>query len=360
MNISTLLRDHGTMSSPLIAGLLRRSECAQVVGNTKSRKSFLVLDLAISVAMGLPFLERYETSRGKVVIYDMELHPATIASRLPEVAAARGVNLRDLDQWLEVVPLRGQDMDLYKLEPQLRAMQDVALCVLDPLYRLLPANTSENDNAAIGRFYSKLDNIAAATGSAMICIHHANKSNQSGMAVTSVGSGAGSMSRAVDSYIILRNHEEDDVVVLDGALRSFPPLTPACYRWNHPVWNPAPELDPAKLEEYQPWWVKLRKNRPPRVKKAKPTTAEIMDLVLKRIPAYGGDFVDSQTVCFYAKDDGLSDRQTYRALKAMAREGIIDVREGKGSEPAVFRKAKKAPQMAIGTLPEQKAMQNTA
>ncbi|MCL2700913.1 MAG: hypothetical protein FWE88_04370, partial [Phycisphaerae bacterium] len=56
-----------------------------------------------------------------------------------------------------------------------------------------------------------------------------------------------------------RAHEEDGVVVLDAAVRSWPPLKARCLRWDFPVFNPAPGLDETAL----------RPDRPRRAKKDK-------------------------------------------------------------------------------------------
>ncbi len=49
--------------------------------------------------------------------------------------------------------------------------------------------------------------------------------------------------------MILRPHEEDNAVVLDAAVRSWPPVAPLCLRWEFPTWTPAPELDPTALRK---------------------------------------------------------------------------------------------------------------
>ena len=48
--------------------------------------------------------------------------------------------------------------------------------------------------------------------------------------------------------LVLRPHEEDGCVVLDAAVRSWPPVEPRCLRWTFPVWNPDDSLDPEALK----------------------------------------------------------------------------------------------------------------
>ena len=69
-----------------------------------------------------------------------------------------------------------------------------------------------------------------------------------GTAVTDVGAGAGAQSRATDTHLVLRPHEEEGCVVLDAAVRSWPPVEPRCLRWTFPVWNPDDSLDPEALK----------------------------------------------------------------------------------------------------------------
>lgn len=121
------------------------------------------------------------------------------------------------------------------------------LIVLDAFYRFVPKGTDENDNATIAMLYNHLDRHAARLGCSFVLIHHASKGNQSDKAVTDVGAGAGSQSRATDTHLVLRAHEEDGVVVLDAAVRSWPPMEARCLRWDFPVFNPAGGLDPAAL-----------------------------------------------------------------------------------------------------------------
>lgn len=44
----------------------------------------------------------------------------------------------------------------------------------------------------------------------------------------------------------------DDVVGLEAAVRSWPPVAPRCQRWAFPVWTVADELDPTLLRSEQP------------------------------------------------------------------------------------------------------------
>ncbi len=101
----------------------------------------------------------------------------------------------------------------------------------------------------MARMYNTVDGIAEATGAAAALVHHASKGNQSEKSVTDVGSGAGSISRAADTHLILRRHQEEGAYVLDLVMRSWPAAPPFCIRRRFPLWELAEDLDPAELME---------------------------------------------------------------------------------------------------------------
>ena len=180
--------------------------------------------LSIAVATGSKWLDTFSCAAGRVLVIDAELHPEVIAYRLPIVADAMGVS-RDALTGIDVLPLRGKGIDLLKLEPFLAAIEPnhYALVILDAWYRFLPLGYSENDNAQVMDLYNRIDGYANRLGAAWVNVHHASKGDQSGKITTDVGSGAGSQSRAADTHCVLREHEEENVAVMEAVVRSFPP-----------------------------------------------------------------------------------------------------------------------------------------
>src|SRR5690606_13500171 len=72
---------------------------------------------------------------------------------------------------------------------------------------------------------------------AIVLVHHSSKGSQSEKRVTDVGAGAGAQSRAADCHIVLREHEDDGVFVMDAAVRSFPPVEAVALEWSLPLWR---------------------------------------------------------------------------------------------------------------------------
>jgi hypothetical protein len=249
LSVRELLAQYPAMRPPVIHGLLRRGETINVVAPSKTGKSWLVIDLAIALATGKPWLGRFKTERGDVLILDNELHSETSAARIPMVAEARGVRIHEFADHLYAENLRGKLRDIYNLDSYFDGVQRgrYRAIILDAFYRFLPPGTDENDNAAMAAIYSRLDKYADALECSFILIHHSSKGSQSDKNVTDVGSGAGSQSRACDTHLVMRQHEEDDVVVLEAAVRSWERIEPFCLRQRFPIWSPDGALDARKL-----------------------------------------------------------------------------------------------------------------
>lgn len=269
LSVGQLVDVHPCLRRPVVENLLREGETLNVIGSSKAGKSWLTLDFAIAVATGIPWLDRYETVAGDVLIIDNELHPETSANRIPKVAAARGIAMDRIRDHIFVENLRGRLQDIFALEPYFAAIppRRYKVIVLDAFYRFMPVGGDENDNGTMANVYNLIDRYAALLGCCFVMIHHSTKGNQSGKSVTDVGAGAGAQSRAADAHLVLRPHEEPGVVVLDAAVRSWAPIEPVCLRWSFPIWNVDDSLDPANLRKEKP---SKRKEDKPSEPKAKP------------------------------------------------------------------------------------------
>lgn len=238
IGLSTFVKSNPSLRDPIIGKLLRAGETANIIAATKVGKSWLASDLAIAVATGSDWLKEFETAEGAVVYIDNELHPETLASRFREIAEVREVDVQNLEERLFPVCLRGTGHDINSLEAVFDQMEiNPQLIVLDAWYRFIPAGTSENDNAEMMAMYNTLDRYAKKLDCAFVVVHHASKGDQSGKAVTDVGSGAGAMSRAADTHVVIRPHEDDSLSVINAATRSFPPLEPLTLFFTWPCWH---------------------------------------------------------------------------------------------------------------------------
>lgn len=245
-----LLTEYPTMHPPVVDGLIRQGETMNIIAWTKVGKSWLSYGLLLAIITGKPWLGRFETTPGRVLLIDNELHRPTIASRLKIVCESLGILPADIAGKLDIWPLRGQLRPLCELVAEFEDIPEkhYQLIIFDAKYRFQRPGTSENDNSEETLVYNLLDLLGEKTKSALSLVHHSTKGSQSEKRVTDVGAGAGAQSRAADCHLILREHEEEGAAVLDAATRSFPPVDPLVLRWDYPLWTPDEYADAAKLK----------------------------------------------------------------------------------------------------------------
>lgn len=253
LNIVTfdeLAEKYPRLKPSVIDGIARQGEVVNMIANPKVGKSWLAYLLALCIICGRDWLDTFPVTRGRVLIIDNELHKETISNRIPKVAEALGIHANEYEDHLEILSLRGRLTNFHGIHEVINRIEmgTYQVIITDAYYRMLPEGVSENDNAQIAGIYNTIDKYAAKTDAAWFLIHHATKGSQSEKRVTDVGAGAGSQSRAADAHLVLREHEETGNVVLDAAVRSFPPVKPIVLQWNFPIWTKRADLDPALLK----------------------------------------------------------------------------------------------------------------
>ena len=246
---TNLITEYPSMREPIIEGLLRRAETMNIIAPPKAGKSWLVLGLALSIAAGKKWLDKDPVRRGCVLLIDNELHSETLASRIECVASAMGLDPVDYDGRLDVASLRGRLMSLSRLATCLsEKKQRYDVIVLDAWYRFAEKNTDENSNTDMMHAYNLLDGIARDSDCAFVAIHHTSKGSQLNKAITDIGAGAGSASRAVDCHLTLRPHREAGALVIESVCRSFGESVPFSIRRCHPLFLLAEDLSPEHIQ----------------------------------------------------------------------------------------------------------------
>lgn len=253
LSLRKIVAEHPRLRPAVIHRLLRAGETANLVASPKAGKSWLGNALALSVATGREWLDTFACEPGNVLVIDAELHPEVIAHRLPMVADAMGIAPSEYLDKIDIWALRGIGLDLLSLGRSLDTIERdrYSLVVLDAWYRFLPPGISENDNAQVMALYNAIDRYANRLGATWVNIHHASKGDQATKGVTDVGAGAGSQSRAADTHLIIRPHEQEGVAVLEAVVRSFPPVERLAIRWEFPLWTLATDADPRRLLDSQ-------------------------------------------------------------------------------------------------------------
>ena len=97
----------------LVTGLWSEQAVGIVGGEPKCGKSFLALDLAVSVASGTPCLRRFVVPKaGRVLLYAAEDALHIVRRRLDGIAVAAGMMLADLDIQVITAPVLRLDLEV--------------------------------------------------------------------------------------------------------------------------------------------------------------------------------------------------------------------------------------------------------
>lgn len=192
------LKELPPLAPELIEGILRKGHKMLIAGPSKAGKSFLLIELAISIAAGKEWLE-HRCTPGKVLYINLEVDGASFYRRVADTAEAMGVNVPEgLDIW----NLRGENTYIEHLTPILirRAKEkEYSAIIFDPLYKINKAD--ENSASEMGEFFNYLDHICKKLNASIICCHHHSKGGQTQKSSIDRSSGSGVFARDPDAIL---------------------------------------------------------------------------------------------------------------------------------------------------------------
>jgi hypothetical protein len=236
------------LPSELVYGLLHRGSKLVLGGGSKTFKTWTLLDLAISVAAGEPWLSCH-TIKGRVLYLNFEIPAPFFQRRIEAIARAKGITLAP--HTLEVWNLRGWATSYTNLLPRVsQRIKDAgySLLVLDPIYKLY-GNTDENSAGAVAGLMNALEVVTVDSGAAIAFGAHYAKGNASQKEAIDRISGSGVFARDPDSILNFTRHEEQDAFTVEATLRNHKPIEPFVVRWQYPLMRRCEGLDPAKLKQ---------------------------------------------------------------------------------------------------------------
>jgi AAA domain len=172
---SELSIDSAPLSHWLVEELWSDQAVGILGGEPKCCKSFLALDLAVSVASGAPCLRHFAVQRtGPVLLFPAEDSLVVVRRRLEGICSAARVGFQSLPVEVITTPTLRLDTptDRERLTNTVQARQP-RLLILDPLIRL--HRVDENDASQIAGLLSYLRQLQRAFQVAVLVVHHARK-----------------------------------------------------------------------------------------------------------------------------------------------------------------------------------------
>ena len=189
------------LAPELIEGVLREGHKLLVSGPSKVGKSFLLLELAVCIGEGLPWLGM-QCEKGRVLYVNLEIDRKSARKRIQDIRTAMGLSesSRNVDIW----PLRGNAAPLDKLANKVvrkASQKGYKAIILDPIYKVITGD--ENSASDMATFCNMFDWISTKLGCAMIYCHHHSKGSQGQKSSIDRSSGSGVFARDPDAILDL-------------------------------------------------------------------------------------------------------------------------------------------------------------
>jgi len=195
----------------LIDGLFPSDAYGVLGAEDKAGKTWAGLDLAVSVAAGVPWLDTFDCSQAPVLLFLGEGGERATIRRLEAMAASKNLKLADLPLRLCFAVPRLTDREQLHAVAGEFAAHPPGLVLLDPLY-LAAAGAKGSDLYAMGEILGNLQRLVQGAGAALVVLAHWNKTGTGNGADRFSGVGPGAWGRVLGSAAV-----EQRVTDPDGA-----------------------------------------------------------------------------------------------------------------------------------------------
>ncbi|MBP3899013.1 MAG: AAA family ATPase [Mogibacterium sp.] len=203
-----------------------------VAGAPKSCKSWLMLDLALSVSLGKPFLG-HEVKQCGVAYYALEDTDARIKSRLLDIGIVPASGMI----YATSVKDPGSDF-VSDLKSCLDEHPDVRLVIVDTLQKIRNNSEFPSNAGQYGCEYeelTKLKDIADQRNIAIVLVHHTRKKHDTIDGNNDV-LGSSAVTGTADMILILRKNRGGTAGTLSVCGRDAPDIE-LMMQWQHPEWQ---------------------------------------------------------------------------------------------------------------------------
>ena len=214
----------------LIKGVLPEGDYSVIWGPSGQGKSFVALDWAVAIALGVPWQGKYPTKKGPVIYIAAE-GGRGMKKRARALAKKHGVtDIRGL--YFLIEPLYVQEPGIVEafLEELEKQGMWPSLIIIDTLSRSFGGG-EENSSADMGHFVEAITYIAKERLVTLLIVHHSNATGEKDRGHSSLKGGANAMFKCTGiktdkgllEGVVLKNHKQKDEVDADEMyLRSSP------------------------------------------------------------------------------------------------------------------------------------------
>ena len=207
----------------LVESLWARAGVGFLAGSPKSCKSFLALDLALSVASATACLGRFQVrDPGPALVFFAEDPPGVVRERISALTRQRQLDLASLP--LHVITAPGLRLDLERDQQRLDrtlAVLQPRLLLLDPFVRLHRIN--ENDAGEVSRLLAFLRQLQRQHDVAVVIVHHTRKNGPAGVQAGQGLRGSGDFHAWTDSALYPLRRRDHLVLTTEHRAALAPP-----------------------------------------------------------------------------------------------------------------------------------------
>ena len=203
-SLAELIAEEANAPDPhsLVEQVLRSDDYGPYAGKPKVGKTWLASEFGISIATGTKFVDNYETHRGRVLFFAGEGGRSRTLRRLSAVAAAKGIELGDIDD-LRVslkAPAIHEDAVRQALADELERWP-ADLIIGEPFY-LMGRGVGRGQLNEIGAVLYASQEVAQDAGSALLLGDHWNKGGEGIGAQRITGAGMHEWGRVLINGIV--------------------------------------------------------------------------------------------------------------------------------------------------------------
>ena len=162
----------------LIDGLLRRGLVMIVSAKGKIGKTYLCIQLALSVAFGLKWLGR-ECTQGRVLFINPEVDEDSFDNRMSKVCEQMAVNKLDAEKLVDVWNTRKEPVTIGQIIEQVEKFASdgcFSLIILDSVSCYLEGDESKSID--VRNFTGEVNRLAETANAGIVMIQHYGKGNQ--------------------------------------------------------------------------------------------------------------------------------------------------------------------------------------
>jgi len=216
---------------PLLDGLFDRGDKIALIGQSKTRKSFFALQLAIKLAAGQRVFGFDPPGPLKVLLIQYEIKAARYHQRAVKLAKGLNIAPESLGNLL-VINMRGINLDPVEVVFNQAKIHKPDLIILDPLYKLIVGDESKIEE--VKPILKQFDRLAEQSGAGVLYVHHDKKGLTGDSQLTDRGAGSGVLARDFDTAIFLSPHkDQEDTLVVEFITRNYAPPKSIALEWKN-------------------------------------------------------------------------------------------------------------------------------